>query len=112
MSHYSGLRCMKCECCHSHVNHSEELWPKVIEFWPVIRPLFQAKKDAGEQWPWELEVNVYVSGDHDSNNDNLSLFEWLLEHADHGIQMISEYFHCLPKEHPLVVLLPPKGNNE
>lgn len=106
MSDYGGLRCVRCQCRWGAVNHSEKLWPEVIRLWPAFKPLAIALRDE-KKWPWEMDVNIYISGNQ--AGDDPSLLGWLLEHADHGIEMVSEYVDCtgLENSHKPVLLLPP-----
>lgn len=108
MSHHWGLRCVKCKCTRGRVNHGEKIWRDVIRLWPTMKPLAIALRDE-KDWPWELEVNIYVSGDS-ANRGGSSLLPWLLEHADHGIELLSEYYREEePNKDPPILLLPPKA---
>ena len=42
------------------------------------------------EWPWFIERNIRVIG-NDPFSDDEDLWQFLLEHEDHGILMVSEY---------------------
>lgn len=101
MSHYRGLRCVKCGVEAGSLNHGDKIWPRILErVWPALRELTLAQRGSRGTWPIEVEVNVFVTG----NDDDTNLWEFLLDHESHGIVMTSQYGD---ERHPPIVLVEP-----
>jgi hypothetical protein len=58
-----------------------------MDVWPAAKPLILAMKE--QDWPWEVEARVAVTGNQDLDDDDIWAF--LLEHEEHGLAVVSEY---------------------
>ena len=90
MSTYWGLHCKPCD---SHTGTGKNHGEVVLSDFARMSLLLRQLRRMDSQGYLEIEILGGFDGD-----DEISLIDWLIEHAGHTMELYNEYGHSVPLE--------------
>lgn len=84
-----SLHCPRCDKYAGCINNGDhkDYWPTIVANWPAIKPAYEAQQKLKG---WTVEIVILIYGPCDRVNDT-EVWDFLNEHYEHGIEMVSEY---------------------